>query len=101
MGKGRRIMMNDFELTDSVTVELTKLQWLMIIQGLQRNKLASKTLAEESKKRGLEGDVGAFKAVPAYHEDMIQNQEAIDLIRKVLFTPEQIQLAEQINDKRD
>ena len=52
-------MMNDFELTDSVTVELTKLQWLMIIQGLQRNKLASKTLAEESKKRGLEGDVGA------------------------------------------
>lgn len=93
--------MNDFELQDTLTLELTKLQWLMIIQGLQRNKLASKKLAEDSKKRGLEGDAQAFKAVPAYHEDMIQNQEAIDSIRKVLFTPEQIQLAEQINDKRD
>jgi len=93
--------MNDFELQDKLTIELTKLEWLMVIQGLQRNKQASQALAMENKKRGLNGCAMSFRAVSQYHEDMLKNQETIDLVRGTLFTEEQIEMANKINKEVD
>ena len=80
-------MGEQFNLEDINSIGLNNHQWMMVIQGLQRNLLYSRnSIAKHRELYSVDADPKNTRAIAAYREDIEKHQDMLKLIRQKIFT---------------